>query len=318
VPAANHAGVYLGELWRPAYGSVAGHGDRNGQRALATTHAVGARPLDCLECVKAGPLVEDRAGDPVATWRFRELMSLLLIAQTGAGKTTLLRVVIDQLDKDPTEKVLMLCDGKEVGSFYLFASKPGVRFCNDKDGIVEVVAGVAGEVAQRKKRLARARQEAVRRQARVDGWQPFVEIFLVIDDYMGWLLLLNDKEVIKEVLADLSVIAFQGREVKIHLILAMQTAHSKILDVGLSPQLKLNMDAKVVVPGDKGLAAVQAGMLFDDRSAAERIPAVKGGGLYRVGRAEVQFTVPNFPDPSDPETELPDEEVERLFALIAA
>jgi hypothetical protein len=278
--------IYLGDAYRP--------GD----------HLVG------------NPLVEHRGGVQVATWPWYEVPGALLVAQTGSGKTSLLRVATNELLKIDGDKVVILADGKGVGSFHLFVHVRGVRFLNDKQAIATMIGEVHGIVLERAAKLADAREQAAKTRRHARNWRPFTPIFVWIDEYIGWLLLLDDITR-QTVVEQLGLISFQGREVGVRLLLAMQTCHAKTFDAGLSPQMKMNLTARIGVPGDKGFDATQARMLFDDATAKDRIPRVKGGGLFRIGDTEVAFTVPWLPDPTDPEANLTDKEVNELWSLVS-
>lgn len=268
-------------------------------------------------------LVEIRNDTPIVVYRWWEIPNVIIVTQTGGGKTTLLRGIGQQLTATlaqlPTGGAVLLNDGKGAGSFYLLEHLPGVKFANHLDVIVDVVHTTRREVERRLQRVARARREISRDPAhRPRGWwRPLAPVFLVIDDYIGWLLRL-DQEQVKQVLADLAVVAFQGREVQVRFILAMQTAHAKTLDVGLTPQIKMNADLRIAVPGAKGISATASGMLFDDRSARDDIPRVPGGGIVAVGAAHAPVVVPDFPDPSDPQRQVAPDEAEELWNLLAA
>lgn len=282
--------------------------------------------------LRANPLVEFRPNRdhtrevPVVGWDIDRIANGLLVSQPGAGKTRLMCVMCNELLLHRLRRVAMcLADGKEVGSFYIFEGIPGVRFANDRLAIVQMVRSVAAEVDRRRRLLARYRREAARgfrrtgQPYRPGWWQPFALLCLWIDDYIGWLLLLNDKALVAEVVGLLGLIAFQGREVGVRLLLAMQTAHAKAFDVGLSPQIKMSSPVRIGVPGDFRFDDYQARMLYDDPKAKDRIPAVRGGGMLRVGSVEAQLTVPYFEDPTDPMHVFESlEEVQALWNLIAA
>jgi hypothetical protein len=291
---------FLGDVWQP--------------EKLDTT---------TLEQMFASGLVEERDGQLICVDPWWEVPNAIVVTQPGGGKTTLFRVLGQQLASTlpalPTGGAVLLNDGKGVGSFYLLEHLSGVKFANHLDAIVDVVHEARGEVDRRRRRLARYRREVARDpQHRPRGWwRPLPPMFLMIDDYIGWLLLLS-KEQVAQVLADLAIVAFQGREVGVRLVLAMQTAHAKTLDVGLTPQIKMSCDLRIAVPGTKGMSAVQSGMLFDDRTARDRIPRVPGGGMVAVGGTQVAISVPDFPDPTDPNRILLPEETERLWNLLAA
>jgi hypothetical protein len=297
-------------------------------RPLADERAARAR----LVQLQQNPLVEFRPDRghtrevPTVVWDIVRVPNGLLVSQPGAGKTRLMCVMCNELLLHDRGRVAMvLCDGKEVGSFYIFEGIPGVRIANDRLAIVQVIREVAAEVDRRRRLLSRYRREAARGYRRTGHpyrpgwWRPPPLLCLWIDDYIGWLLLLDDKALVEEVVRLLGLVAFQGREVRVRLLLAMQTAHAKAFDVGLSPQIKMSSDARFGVPGDFRFDTYQARMLYDDPQVKDRIPAVRGGGLFRVGAAEAALTVPLFEDPTDPMHTFDSlEELQALWGLIAA
>jgi hypothetical protein len=286
--------VYLGDVWRPER----------------------FKP----EELTANPLVRLRSGGtPAVYWPWYEWPDVILVAQPGAGKTRLLAVAANEICKVPGPKVPILCDGKGVGSFYLLEHVKGVRVHNDRDAIAAAVRDTADLVDKRRQFLATARRQSARSRTRFDGWQPLVPVFLWIDDYIGWLLLL-DKDVREEVVSLLGLICFQGRELGVRVLLSMQTPHAQAFDAGLSPQIKMSCVVRIGLPGEMGFDDTQARMLWGDASAKDRIPNVTGGGLVKVGGAEAAFLPAHWQDPTDPEEQqhLTDGQIAELWAQVAA
>ncbi len=307
--------LYVGDVWPPLTD------DEPDRQRMARERRLRENPL-----IEFRPNRLHTREVPVVGYDIDRIPGCLIVSQPGAGKTRLMCVMCNELLIHRRGRVAMLLgDGKEVGSFYIFEGIPGVRIANDRLDIVRIVRDVEREVRRRIRLLARYRREAARAYRRTGQpyrppwWRPFPMLCLWIDDYIGWLLLLADKDLVEEVVAALGLIAFQGREVGVRLLLAMQTAHAKTFDVGLSPQIKMSCDVRIGIPGDLKFDTYQARMLFDDTQAKDRIPAVRGGGLFRVGAQEAALTVPYFEDPTDPTRMFGSlEELQALWELIAA
>lgn len=264
--------------------------------------------------LKGNPLVEWHAGVAVAVLPRTLAPHILVVAQTGQGKTSLLRVMATGLVRQPGPKAVLLGDGKRVGSFTMFERVAGVKVANDEQGIAQMVVGTYAELGRRVEALLEARIRAGKTSGRPD-YTPPPPVYLWIDEYISWLLIL-DGDTRAEAIRQLGLVAFQGREVGIYLLLAMQTPHAKAFDAGLSPLLKQNLSARIGIPGRAGFDAVQARMLFDDPTAKHRIPNEIGGALLKVGGNEVPFVAYWLPDPTDPTESLTDTKRAEVWALL--
>jgi hypothetical protein len=259
------------------------------------------------------PLVEWHGSTAVAVLPHGLVVHLLLVAQTGSGKTSLLRVLVMELIRWAGKKAILLGDGKRVGSFTMYEGVPGVRVANDPREVVTMVGSVHKALGERVAALLDARRRAAKTRG-APSYQPPEPIYLYIDEYIGWLLLLDD-DARNQVVPMLGLIAFQGREVGIYLLLAMQTPHAKAFDAGLSPLLKQNLSTRIGIPGRAGFDTVQARMLFDDPTARHRIPNEVGGALLKVGGNEVAFLAHWLPDPTV--DQLSDGERAEVWALLS-
>jgi hypothetical protein len=253
-----------------------------------------------------GPLVATNgAGQPFAVWpSFAN--GLLLVGSTGNGKSSLLRyMVAGMVQPDRGPKALHLADGKFSGAFLMFSGVPGVASIETTpEGITDQVRGFFTVVEERYAALSDARQQALASRGKPAYVTPG-DTFLVLDEYLNWVLALPDKER-KEIIAKLTRIGSIGREVRCRLVLATQRPGTKDGgETGLPSNLKAQLRCRVAALGRVGLDSIEARMCFDDDSAAAKVnphATEDGIGVARVGAHEVLFWTPWIADPTDPDT----------------
>jgi len=262
-----------------------------------------------------GPLLHACASHPPghAVWPYGagSAPMALVVGSTGGGKTTLLRYLLTGLLRAPGAKALHLADGKGAGSFRMFADLPGVAgAANGTDEITATVHGYRDLVEGRYDQLAAARDALATGAPGVTYARPR-PAWLVIDEYMTWILSVPDTRPARRRSAMISAlvrVGAVGREVNCRLVVATQRPDAKSVDTGLPGVLKAQLKARIAATGVMGMDSVEARMAFDDDAYARRVPDRLGGGLVKVGRHEVPFVVPWMADPTDPDTSDADRE----------
>lgn len=228
---------------------------------------------------------------------------LLLVGSTGNGKSSLLRQITYSLLKTDGPKAIHLADGKFSGGFLMFEDVPGVAsVANTPAMITSLVRFYFAEVEDRYTKLSDARTSAQQTRARPE-YQPPGPLYLILDEYLNWVLALSDKER-KEVIAKLVRIGSIGREVRCRLVIATQRPGTKDGgDTGLPGPLKAQLKARVAATGMLGIDRIEARMAFDEDAYAARMPDPKvGHGYIQVGPHEAGFRTPWLADPTDPDT----------------
>jgi len=133
-------------------------------------------------------------------------------------------------------------------------------------------------------------------------WKAIGPLFLVLDEYLNWVLSLGDKDR-RELIAKLVRVGAIGREVNCRLLLATQRPGTREAgDTGLPGNLKAQLRCRIAACGQMGLDSLEARMAFDDDAYAHRMPSRLGAGFVKLGRHEVPFVVPWLADPTDPDT----------------
>lgn len=245
-----------------------------------------------------GPLTHPHGRHTAAVWPWRTVPMAMVVGSTGGGKTTLLRGAATTLIKTPAPPALVLADGKGANSFMMFAGLDGVEVCNGPRDVADAVQGVHDTLTQRLTQLDQARQRAAATRGPA-GYLPPRPLHFWLDEYIAWVLDLNPNDR-KQAISQLTRVGLLGREVGIHLLLAMQRPDAKAIDTGLPGSLKAQLKLRVAATGLMGMDGLEARMCFDDTNANP--PAILGGGLVRAGRHEVPFKVPFVADPTSPET----------------
>src|SRR5262245_2871400 len=168
-------------------------------------------------------------------------------------------------------KALHLADGKFSGAFLMFQGVPGVAsISTTPEEIAATVRGYFAEVEERYELLKAAREQAARERTAPDYRSPG-PLFLIIDEYLNWVLALGDKER-KEIIAKLVRIGSIAREVDCRLAIATQRPGTKDGgEVGLPSNLKAQLRCRVAALGRIGLDSIEARMAFDDDSTAGRV-----------------------------------------------
>lgn len=265
----------------------------------------------------AGPLVADQAGRLQAVWPYGPGYAphCLLVGSTGNGKSSLLRYMVADLVRTPGPRAISLADGKFSGSFLMFRDVPGVvAIASTSEEIVAMVRGYFAEVERRYQALAQAREQAMKTRGR-PHYTPPGPLFLVLDEYLNWVLSLGDK-LRKEMIADLIRVGSIGREVNGRMVIATQRPGTRDgVDTGLPGVLKAQLRCRIAACGHLGIDALEARMAFDDDGYRDRMPAPRLGAAFaKLGRHEVGFVVPWLADPTDPATS--DEDREAAWRLL--
>jgi hypothetical protein len=251
-----------------------------------------------------GPLVADQGGKLHAVWPYGPGFAphALVVGSTGNGKSTLLRYMVADLVRTPGPKALSLADGKFSGSFLMFRDVPGVAaIASTREEITGMVRGYFDEVERRYAALSGAREQALKTRLRPQ-YKPPGLLFLVLDEYLNWVLSLGDKDR-RELIAKLVRVGAIGREVNCRLVLATQRPGTREAgDIGLPGNLKAQLRCRIAACGQMGLDSLEARMAFDDDGYAHRMPSRLGAGFVKLGRHEVPFVVPWLADPTDPDT----------------
>jgi DNA segregation ATPase FtsK/SpoIIIE-like protein len=259
--------------------------------------------------------VED-AGVMRVVWPHAKLPQGLLVGATGGGKTTLLRVMIQNLSSRPRPPTLCLADGiPDADSFAMFRGQPGIAaVASGRDETAGMVGDVFTAYQRRLAELGRARAEAFTTRRR-PTWQAPKPLFLIVDEYLLWILGLAKPG---ETIAHLREIGLNGRKVNISLLLALQRAGVKDADTGLPGSLKAQLKMRIAATGEAGMDSVEARLAFDDDQVAKRVPMQLGAGYVKAGGAEGAFRVPQFRDPLDPKqaAEMSDAEIEATWAML--
>jgi DNA segregation ATPase FtsK/SpoIIIE-like protein len=253
-----------------------------------------------------GPLVvPDHKGDLVAVWPYRDIPHAAVCGATGGGKTTMLRFIAADLLRSPGHRALVLADGKGGNSFMAFQGLPGVLgVANGQEQVTAVIVETHREMRRRLDALDHARQQAHQSRQRPTYAAPS-ELHCWVDEYMAWILQVPDNRGEggrRHMLRLLVEMGLLGREVNVRMLLAMQRPDAKSVDVGLPGPLKAQLKCRVAATGVMGMDSLEARMLFDDDSYANKVPTRTGGGLVKVGRHEVSFVVPWIADPTAPDT----------------
>jgi energy-coupling factor transporter ATP-binding protein EcfA2 len=272
-----------------------------------------------LDAKATGPLVAQsrRHGKLVAVWPYGPGFAphCLVVGSTGNGKSTLLRWMVADLVTSTGPKAVSLADGKFSGSFLMFRDLPGVvAIASTSEEITSMVRGYFAEVERRYQELSAAREQALKTRGR-PHYQPPGPLFLVLDEYLNWVLSLADKTR-KEMIANLVRIGSIGREVNGRMVLATQRPGTRDgVDTGLPGVLKAQMRCRIACCGHLGIDSLEARMAFDDDGYAGRMPAPRHGAAFaKLGRHEVAFVVPWLADPTAPETS--DEDREAAWRLL--
>jgi energy-coupling factor transporter ATP-binding protein EcfA2 len=252
-----------------------------------------------------GPLIVDQGGRLQAVWPYGPGYAphCLVVGSTGNGKSTLLRYMVADLVRTPGPKAVSLADGKFSGSFLMFRDLPGVAaIASTPEEITAMVRGYATEVERRYQALSAAREQALKTRGR-PHYSPPGPLFLVLDEYLNWVLTLGDK-IRKEMIADLIRVGSIGREVNGRMVLATQRPGTRDgVDTGLPGVLKAQMRCRIACCGHLGIDSLEARMAFDDDAYAGRMPAPRHGAAFaKLGRHEVALVVPWLADPLDPAT----------------
>jgi hypothetical protein len=255
----------------------------------------------------AGPLLtRDQKGDLVAVWPYGPGFAphCLVVGSSGNGKSSLLRfMVTDLLVRTPGAKALSLADGKFSGSFLMFRDISGVTsIASTADEISRMVRGYFAEVERRYVALSTAREQALKTRGR-PHYTPPGPLFLILDEYLNWVLSLDDKAR-KEMIAKLVRVGSIGREVDCRLVIATQRPGTRDgVDTGLPGVLKAQLRCRVACCGQLGIDSIEARMAFDEDAYKDRMPAPRLGAAFaKLGRSEVPFVVPWLADPTDPAT----------------
>ena len=253
-----------------------------------------------------GPLVADVAGQLHAVWPATPPHGLV-VGSTGGGKTTLLRYMLTDLLRTPGPKAVSLADGKGASSFLMFYGLPGVAdVANTPGEVTAMVRGFHADVEARYAALVQAKETALKTRGRPGYARPGPS-WLVLDEYMNWVLGLDDTTR-KEVIGRLIRVGSVGREVGARLVVATQRPDAKSIDAGLPGLLKAQLKARIAATGVMGMDSVESKMAFDDTATADLVPGRTGGGLVVAGRHRVAFVVPWMADPTDPDTSDADRE----------
>lgn len=257
----------------------------------------------------AGPLTVDIGGRLHAVWPHGPGYAphALIVGTTGGGKTTLLRYMLTDLIRTPGGRQVVLADGKGASSFLMFYGLPGVAgVANTPSEITALVRVFYDDVEDRYHAFSAAKQAAAKTRGRAPYDAPKPS-FLVLDEYMNWVLALDDKTR-KEVIGKLVRVGSIGREVNCRLWVATQRPDAKSVDTGLPGLLKSLLKARIGAAGVMGMDSIESRMAFDDDKLADLIPPRLGGSLIVVGRHRVPFVAPWMADPTDPGTSDADRE----------
>jgi hypothetical protein len=254
----------------------------------------------------SGPLVATgNKADLMAVWPYGPGYAphCLIVGSSGNGKSSLLRYMVAGLVLTPGSKGLSLADGKFSGSFLMFRDIPGVvEIASTAEEITRMVRSYFTQVEKRYKALSEAREQALKTRGR-PHYTPPGPLFLVLDEYLNWVLSLDDKPR-KEMIAALVRVGSIGREVDCRLVIATQRPGTKDgVDTGLPGVLKAQLRCRVAACGQLGIDSLEARMAFDDDAYKDRMPAPRlGAAFVKLGRHEVPFVVPWLADPTDPAT----------------
>lgn len=266
----------------------------------------------------SGPLVaQEDDGKIRAVWPYGPGFAphCLIVGSTGNGKSTLLRYMVADLVRTPGPKALSLADGKFSGAFKMFRDLPGVAaIASTSEEITGMVRGYFAEVERRYGALDEAREQALKTRGR-PHYQAPGPLFLVLDEFLNWVLSLPDKPR-KEVIGKLVRVGSIGREVNCRLVIATQRPGTRDgVDTGLPGVLKAQLRCRVAACGQLGIDSIEARMAFDDDAYKDRMPTPRlGAGFVKLGRHEVGFVVPWLADPTAPETS--DADRETAWALL--
>jgi hypothetical protein len=251
-----------------------------------------------------GPLVVQDGDKLRAVWPYGPGFAphALIVGSSGNGKSSLLRYMVADLVKTPGAKALSLADGKFSGGFLMFRDIPGVAaIAGTPSEITGMVRGFFDEVERRYTALSQAREQALKTRRR-PHYTPPGPLFLILDEYLNWVLSLGDKDR-KEMIAKLVRCGSVGREVDCRLVLATQRPGTRESgDTGLPGVLKAQLRCRIAACGQMGLDSLEARMAFDEDAYAHRMPSRLGAGFVKVGKYEVPFVVPWLADPTDPAT----------------
>jgi len=264
-----------------------------------------------------GPLTAEHDGKRYAVWPYGSGFAphCLVVGSTGNGKSSLLRYMVADLVKTPGPKALSLADGKFSGSWLMFRDVPGVAaIASTSDEITAMVRGYFDEVERRYAALSAAREQALKTRGR-PHYQPPGPLFLVLDEFLNWVLSLGEK-LRKEVIAKLVRVGSIGREVDCRLVIATQRPGTKDgVDTGLPGVLKAQLRCRIACCGVLGIDSIEARMAFDEDAYAGRMPEPRlGAGFVKLGHHEVKFVTPWLGDPTDPTTS--DEDREAAWRLL--
>lgn len=282
---------------------------------------VGAGRLYLGRAIDATPgLLTVTTGDIArATWPYTKVPHALLMAATGGGKTTELRVMAWNLITSPHADagVALLADGiPDADSFVLFEGQPRIAaIASGTDETTDLIEGGHETYRKRLEALGHARRQAKATRLR-PTYIPPAPLFVDIDEYLLYILDVAPAKRAR-VINMLREIGLNGRKVDVHLLLALQRAAVKDAEAGLPGALKASLKLRVATTGEAGMDSVEARIVFDDDSAAKRVPTIEGGALARVGGIEVAYRVPWLPDVTDPmHTErMTDDEIADWWAM---
>lgn len=230
----------------------------------------------------------------------------LIVGTTGGGKTTLLRYITLQLVRKAVKikMSISLADCKGSGSFLMFRDRPGIaEIVNPTRGnftdVNKLVQKHLRTAECRFEELSQAKEVALKTANAPQLRSPFHPVFLIMDEYMFWMLKLSKVER-DALINDLVQYASVGREVECHLWIALQRPDSRaVANAGLNTLLKSLLGFRVAMPGRMGMDSIASWMAFDDHGVRGQIPNRVGGGYCQMGAHETGFVVPNTPDPLD-------------------
>jgi DNA segregation ATPase FtsK/SpoIIIE-like protein len=239
-----------------------------------------------------GPLVAtDHKNDLVAVWPYGPGYAphCLVVGSSGNGKSSLLRYMVTDLVRTPGSKALSLADGKFSGSFLMFRDIGGVaEIASTPDEITGMVRGYFAEVELRYAALSAAREQALKTRGRPHYTPPGPQ-FLILDEYLNWVLSLDDKPR-KEMIAKLVRVGSIGREVDCRLVIATQRPGTRDgVDTGLPGVLKAQLRCRIACCGQLGIDSIEARMAFDEDAYKDRMPVPRLGAAFaKLGRSWVR------------------------------
>ena len=287
------------------------------------------------------PLVRPMDGAPVAVWNYGNngAPHMRIIGSTGGSKSSLVRMIGRGLVNKPGARAITFIDAEGAGEFTIFEGQPGVdevinvNPAADADlpegetSSVQLAAdAIAGTLAIALERAGErlAAQRAWLRVLTDNGQQPAYqrpgEVWLIIDGF-GTLRYDLNRYLPKAKLDPVDdgvQIGKNGRKTDVHLIIADQVMYASRSkdDDGMPSRLKKQLNCSVAAVGQLGLTDSEGQMAFDDPHAGDKIPAVPGGCMMKIGATWVPFVTPYWLNATDPDADVTPDERRAAFRLL--